>query len=158
MYVHRGNRSPGARPSSLLMKMHSKRHDLSRPSSHVAVSVAPSLLSSPVVTLQRRSSIREGCRIRAAHCECHRRTVAPLPFLDRSASVALWRTHPLDREHRGPTCIHLCRSRGSNSANRHSFSLFPLARWRIHMRISAIKDSICSCWKRIDTIQDELKS
>lgn len=126
------------------MKMHSKRHALSLPSSPVAVSVRaspspPPRRLSPVVTLQRRSSIREGCRIRAAHCGCHRRTVAPLPFLDRSASVVPWRTHPLGREHRGPTYIHLCRSRGSNSANRDSFNLSPLARWGIDMRISAIR-------------------
>lgn len=92
-----------------------------------------------VVTPQCRP-FREECRTRAAHRGCCRRTVAPPPFPDRSASVAQWRTHPRGREHRAPTCTRPCRFRENSSANRDSFSWFPSVEL-IDMRISASRSA-----------------
>lgn len=139
MYA-RGNRLPGA-ALPLLMKMHSRTsllspspllplHAISAPrirSQVLYVSRSPLFLGPPVVTLQRRST-RGECRTHAAHRGCCRRTVVPPSFPDHSASVAPWRTHPPDREHRAPTYTRLYPSRGRNSANRNSSILFPLSR------------------------------
>ena len=140
--THAENRLPGA-VLPLLMKMHSKTSFLlSTPfplsryfratypfasvrirSQVLHVSRSPLFLGLPVVTLQCRS-IREECHTHVTHCGCCRRTVVPPSFPDRSASVAPWRTHLPDREHRVPTCTRLYRSRGHNSVNRDSSILF----------------------------------